>query len=179
MIDVHVLVHSGTRAEWLEQCLASLDQEGVTVHVVRGVEGSVGAGRYEGYQLGTHDWVSFVDSDDYILPGAIAACIAGMEKYHAVTTLEYAEDEAGHRFPWPRPNHNMTVYRRADILPLLELIRISPHCGDVWLRRLIKPRQLDFIGYVWRVHSGGDHKNAVITAMHEEGVPWRTLMERQ
>lgn len=62
MIDVHVLTHSGTKPEWLDQCLESLAAEPCTVHVVQGVERNIAAGREIGFGLGTHPFVTFVDS---------------------------------------------------------------------------------------------------------------------
>lgn len=67
MIDIHVLTHSGTRPEWLAQCLASLEPEGFTVHVVRGEDGHIGRGRARGYQHGVQPYVGYVDHDDYVL----------------------------------------------------------------------------------------------------------------
>ena len=88
MIDVHVLTYSGTDPAWLGQCLASLASEPCTVHVLEGVEGSVGQGRAHGYQLGVHEFVSYVDSDDFVLPGVMGACLAALRTHRAVVTRE-------------------------------------------------------------------------------------------
>ncbi len=157
MIDVHVLTWSGTRPDWLEQCVKSIEAEGLTVHVTRGVEGNVGAGREQAYRLGSSEFVGYVDSDDYLLPGAGEACLRGLEKYRHVVTLErrLCGERMGKK-PWG--DHHFTVYRRADVLPLLPAMPEHPiHCDQLLVRKLC-PRQLSFIGYVWRMHARQGHR---------------------
>lgn len=161
MIDVHVLTFSGTRQDWLDQCVASIEAEGLTPHVVAGVEGNVGAGREQAYRLGDSEFVAYVDSDDYLLPGVGAACIRGLEKYRNVVTLERRRcgDLLGGRL-WP--HHHFTVYRRADVLPLLHLMPDHPiHCDQLLVRKLC-PRQLSFVGYVWRMHADQGHRKGTV-----------------
>lgn len=172
MIDVHVLTHEGTRSDWLDQCLASLEGEGVTVHVVDNAGRSVGEGRARGYALGTHPYVSYVDSDDYVLPGCFAACRAGLETHHAVVTMERVV-KGDFVFPAPRPEHAVVVYRRSDVEPHLHRLAASPHTADWYLRRLLRPVQLAFEGYVWRVHADGDH-HKTMGALKSEGAVWQT-----
>lgn len=156
MIDVHVLTFSGTRPEWLEQCVNSIEAEGLNVHIVEGVEGNVGAGREKAYRLGSSEFVGYVDSDDYLLPGAGEACLRGLEKYRHVVTLERRlwGDRMGKK-PWG--GHHFTVYRRSDVLPLLPVMPSHPiHCDHILVRKLC-PRQLSHVGYVWRMHSAQGH----------------------
>lgn len=171
MIDVHVLTHEGTRPEWLDQCLESLQGHPCTVHVVDNAGRSVGEGRSRGYRLGTSDLVAYVDSDDYVLPGVFDECLAALEKNRAVITMEHVEYENGRRFPFAKPGHNVSVYRREDVEPYLDLMEKSPHTTDWHMRSLLRPVQLDFIGYVWRVHAGGDHHH-VMQALEKEGALW-------
>lgn len=157
MIDVHVLTFSGTRPDWLDQCVASIEAEGMTAHVVQGVEGNVGAGREAAYRLGDSEFVAYVDSDDYLLPGVADACLRGLESYRHVVTLERRLWGARMgRKPWQ--GHHFTVYRRADVLPLLPQMPEHPiHCDQLLVRKLC-PRQLSFVGYVWRMHAGQGHR---------------------
>lgn len=173
MIDVHVLTHSGTRQDWLDQCLESLRGERCRVHVIEGVEGSVGAGRAKGYATGDYPLVAYVDSDDYVLPGTMARCAYAMMRHRAVVTQELVEYPDGRRFKFPRNGHALTVYRRGDVWPYLELMKQSPHSTDMHLRALLRPHQLDFIGYVWRVHPGGDHHNLTREAFEQETQLWQ------
>lgn len=159
MIDVHVLTYSGTRDEWLQQCLDSLASEPCTVRIVSGEEGNVGAGRAQGYALGDHEFVSYVDSDDYVLPGVMEAALRGLEKSRSVVTLE--RWRWGDRInPNPMQHHHLAVYRREDLAPWLPVLHEHPiHCDDLLMRKII-PTQLSFVGYVWRIHAGQGHRKA-------------------
>lgn len=171
MIDVHVLTHEGTRPEWLAQCLASLEGEPVNVFVVDNAGHSVGEGRARGYALGDAPYVAYVDSDDYVLPGCFDACLQGLKTHNAVVTMERVEYENGRVFPFPKPGHSVTVYRREDVIPHLHRMSSSPHSTDLHMRELLKPAQLDVVGYVWRVHAGGDHHKTV-AALNKEHQQW-------
>lgn len=172
MIDVHVLTHEGTRQDWFDQCLASLEQEPVTVHVVDNAGRSVGEGRARGYALGTAPFVAYVDSDDYVLPGCFDACLAGLEAHRAVVTMERVVS-GDFVFPALRPGHAVAVYRREDVTPHLWRMAASPHTADWHVRKALKPTQLTVEGYVWRVHAAGDHHKTVAALPFEEAV-WRT-----
>lgn len=162
MIDIHVLTYSGTQPQWLEQCLESItSQSGATLHVVQGDEGNVGSGRARAYLLGEHEYVGYVDSDDYLLPGAVETCLEAMQRWPAVVTLE--RRLWGDRLDWSRtPAHHIAVYRRADVIPYLaELPKHPLHC-DVLLLKKLAPHQLDFEGYVWRMHARQGHRAATV-----------------
>lgn len=165
MIDVHVLTYSGTRDEWLQKCLDSLASEPCTVRIVTGEEGNVGSGRAQGYALGENGFVSYVDSDDYVLPGVMTAALAGLKQHRAVVTLEnwLWGDSIN---PTPRQRHHLAVYRREDVMPWLPVLHEHPiHCDDLLMRKLT-PWQLSFVGYVWRIHAGQGHRRAT-KAQHE------------
>lgn len=172
MIDVHVLTHEGTKREWLCQCLESLRGHPVVVHVVDNAGRSVGEGRSRGYALGEEPFVAYVDSDDYVLPGCFDACLEGLERHRAVVTLEYV-DVGGTIIPVPKPAHSVAVYRREDVAPYIARLRNSPHTADWHLRRALRPAQLQVVGYVWRVHPGGDHTHT-IQALEKEQRIWQT-----
>lgn len=171
-IDVHVLTHEGTRQDWLEQCLESLRVEPVNTTVIDNTGLGVGAGRSRGYAIGTAPFVSYVDSDDYVLPGCFDACLVGLSTHRAVVTMERVEYEDGRAFPFPKPGHSVAVYRREDVMPHLHRMAASPHTTDKRLRDLLKPTQLEVLGYVWRVHAAGDH-HKTMAAMAKEGKQWR------
>jgi len=166
VIDIHVLTYSGTQPEWLERCLESLEGENCTVRVVPGVEGNVGAGRAQAYALGEHDFVGYVDSDDYVLPGVMDACLRALKHRTAVVTLErrlWGERIAAAR----EGGHHLTVYRRELVLPVLAELPNHPYHCDMLMVRRIQPYQLDFEGYVWRMHSGQGHRRATLTQKAE------------
>lgn len=161
MIDIHILTFSGTNPEWLQQCLDSMAGQACTTHVLQGDDGNVGAGRARGYLLGEHEYVGYVDSDDFLLPGAVDACLEGLQRDRAVVTME--------RWLWGgildrrlEPMHHLTVYRREDVLAHLSALPDHPiHC-DQYLIKKLRPAQLDHVGYVWRIHAGQGHRLATL-----------------
>lgn len=173
MIDVHVLVHSETRHAWLRQCLESLADEPCIVHVLRGTEGSVGAGRARGYRCGIQPYVAFVDSDDYVLPGVMDACVRALETHRSVVCLERVMHPDGTFHPYPKPGHNMAVYRRDDVAPWLTAMDMTPHTTDIRMRSILRPHQLDMVGYVWRIHEGGDHRKINQQVCEQERLAWQ------
>lgn len=175
MIDIHVLTHSGTRQDWLDQCLASLEHEPCTVHVVEGVEGSVGAGRAKGYALGEHEFVGFVDSDDFVLPGVMDACLEAFASgAESVCTLERAEFEGKPFFRAPQAGHHLFACRRDVIAPMLDHIATMPWLADMLVARHLKPTQIDFVGYVWRLHAdqAHHHTNRAEFEREQARFPW-------
>ena len=179
MIDVHVLTHEGTRQDWLTQCLASLDGQPVNVVVIDNTGRSVGEGRARGYAMGLSPFVAYVDSDDYVLPGCFDACLESLGRHHAVVTMEIVEYPDGSRYPFARPGHAVAVYRRENVTPWLEAMARSPHTADARMRGLMKPVQLPNVGYVWRVHPGGDHHKTNKAAFANEGGAWRIQTAQQ
>ena len=172
MIDIHVLTHSGTRQEWLRQCITSLDGQPCTVHIVQGVEGSVGAGRAIGYAMGDHEFVGYVDSDDYVLPGALARCLGALRTHRAVVTAEWVEYPDGSRHPYPKHGHSIAVYRRVDVEPLRAVLHSLPHTADAMVRHTLRPTHLPSVDYVWRVHEHGDHNNITRAVLAAERALW-------
>lgn len=155
MIDVHVLTHSGTRREWLDQCLASLAAEPCTVHVVEGVEGNIAAGRERGFALGKHPYVTFVDSDDYVLPGAMQAICAALDEGHAAVVAQELELHDG-QFTAPRSCHHLWGVRRDVLAPHLAgwgERNKRKHCITA-LHAVARPSRIDAVTYVWRRHPG-------------------------
>lgn len=172
MIDIHVLTHSGTKPEWLQQCLDSLKGQPVVVHVVEGIEGSVGAGRAKGYALGDCEFVGYVDSDDYVLEGHYAKCLKRLEKHHAVIPKEIVERHDGTRAKHFKSRHNGAVYRRVDIEALIPAMGAAPYIVDMMTRNTIKPVQLNHAGYVWRLHRDGAHNMITPQVADEERSAW-------
>ena len=159
MIDVHVLTHSGTKPEWLDQCLESLAAEPCTVHVVPGVEGNIAAGREIGFGLGDHPFVSFVDSDDYVFPGAMEAMCEALQQHDAAVGRERIL--TGERISdISVPHHHLLAMRRAVLAPHLPgwgERNQRVHCIHA-LARVARPRAVNFDTYVWRNHKDQSHR---------------------
>ena len=78
-IDVHLITHN--EPQWqIDRCLESLKDEPVTLHIVQGFyEWPPYQGRALGYSKGTAPYVSYVDPDDYLVPGAFTKLLTAIE----------------------------------------------------------------------------------------------------
>lgn len=111
MIDVHILTH-GETPEQLERCLASLANQPVSVHVLAGGdEFPPTQGRLRGYAIGDHEFVSYVDPDDWVEPDAYRKLLQAIEGHDAAYGWEWCHRQDGtlsvRRFP-----HHAFVIRR-------------------------------------------------------------------
>lgn len=97
-VDMHVLAYSG-KSDWLEQALASLEYEPCNVQIVHGgFDGHIGLARAHAFSLGSAEYVSWCDDDDWVLPGALHACLGYLEGHYGcvgVYTDYYVVDELG------------------------------------------------------------------------------------
>lgn len=179
MIDVHVLTHEGTKSEWLDRCLASLEGEPAIVHVIDNSGCAVGPGRAKGYARGSAEFVSYVDSDDYVLPGTYATVLKALEKHKAVCTLEQVVSESGYVCPTLRRGHVVVGFRRADVEPLLPLMEATPWCADIFTRQELNPTQLDWLGVVTTARSGTARSRVTHNQFILERASWPIQTARQ
>lgn len=117
-LDIHVLTLPSTKKVWLDQALASIEvaraKSGldVNVYVVEGVKDHIGLARKKGYSLGSAEYVTHVDHDDWIHEDALAEVEKALaSKPDGVTTGEYWVGE----IYTPRPNdvHHLAVFKRS------------------------------------------------------------------
>lgn len=156
MIDCHILTHSGTRHDWLSHCLMSLAEEAeLTVHVMAGVDGHVGQGRAAGYRVGYHEYVTFVDSDDWVYPGVGAELVSALKSgANGVCTMErIIVDQAGAPLMrHPRGGHGLWAWRREAIDPHLAEVELEQDFPDRILPQRVGYVQIPFVGRAWRIH---------------------------
>lgn len=148
MIDVHTILLGDENPEWLAKMVQSLADEPVALHIVRGEYGHIGKWRAEGFARGANPYVSYVDPDDWVLPGAFAACIALLDETPGIDAVW-----SGYVLSTGAPFTNALkhyVYRRTFVESLL---------GDVREEQLVPERILDpgsrvaytnSVGYVYR-----------------------------
>lgn len=196
MIDVHLITLPDTRRDWLEKCIDSLAGEPIHLHIVDGVRGHIGIGRRRGFQCGDSEFVSFVDPDDWVVPGAFRACFEALVKNESkamaytreALALEsgfvYSDRSLEHYTRWlgtpsePDTAHHITVFRRdviAPFLPQLDQYRFMPELflkQYAWLHGGF--RFVDRIGYVWRKHPKNSHR----VMASDEGRRERMLFNR-
>ena len=77
-IDCHVL-HCYEPPAWIDAALASLDGEPVNVHLCSGIPGKLGLARARAFARGKAEYVSWLDGDDEIMPGAFDAALAVLD----------------------------------------------------------------------------------------------------
>ena len=177
-IDVHVLTCEHTVPSFLARCLRSLEGQPVSVHVVDNAGYAVGHGRSVGYALGTAPFVSYIDCDDYALPGAYRGILSAMAEHRGIVARENIQWECGHILPRSFPGHAPVCYRREDVTPFLSAIRAATWCSDRLLREALRPTPIATVGQVRLVRAGtARSKIRPITFTVEERT-WRTQTER-
>lgn len=176
-VDTHVLIHhSLQRPAWLDQCLASLEGEPTNILLVRDAGTNVGALRAAAHAQGSAPLLSFVDDDDWVMPGAFQACIDALADpalvgaYTDFSDVDAATDAVTrhwHKSPWAaraqllRPFEvlHVHVYRRAPAMKYLaEMARWTTLEESLLMGLLVQDgqwRKLDFDGYRKRAHTIG------------------------
>lgn len=107
----------------------------VTLHVLDGVQGHIGAGRKAGFSRGSAPFATYVDDDDYLLPSAFAAIEPAMARSPAAVFTGETQEQNGHRREFAG-RHHLAVYRR-DVLPLVDL-SLWFACADWAMRRAVE-----------------------------------------
>jgi hypothetical protein len=193
MIDVHILNLPNERQDWLQACLHSLEGHPVQVHLIEGIKNHVGQGRILGFSQGHSDWVSFVDDDDLVKPGAFASVLESIVQFpqaDAIFTREESIDQNGvllhpaksiperfsvsHVYQFFRWDHHLMVFRRSKLEPLLpKLLNFPMGCNSLISHFFLKNYcciMNPYIGYQWRMHSNNWCKRAVSVIGKDHGV---------
>lgn len=170
-VDVHVLAYSG-KADWLGRCLGSLEHEPCRVQVIHGgFDGHIGAARAHAFTLASAPYVSWVDDDDWVIPGLIGACVGYLNAHYGcvgVYTDYYVVDELGEvvgeccKGAWdplkqlvsPVEVLHLHVTRRAPVMNYLEELQNWPTFEEYVLLGLLAGHgywhHLPIIGYCKR-----------------------------
>lgn len=169
-IDVHMLVMGSEREDWMAKALASIPRDICNVHVTDGIKGDVGKARVKGYRLGTCEYVSFVDPDDWIEPGTFEKCLAYMEEKNArgVVTEEIVYDYFKDMKYRTRHKHGLSVYRREWIetkYPSFEKRLVS---NDVQISLCKEIVQMTFVGRHWRKYPSECFKLRQAAGLHSK-----------
>lgn len=195
-VDTHVLLMPGTNPVWWKDCRQSLAEEPVRLHLIKGVKGHVGAGRIEGFRQGESPFVSCVDPDDLVIPGAFAACIEALEKNPdacGAYTDELLINTKGNTIrpgiwsgqEWnpllqlePRYLHHIYVMRRQFVEQHLHELEKWPNLAEFILKGLVAAHgpwiHVDRFGYKWRLHDDGPwHKKFPTMGLY--AARWRII----
>lgn len=172
MIDCHVITLPDSNPVWLEECLASIQHPGVTVHRVDGVVGNIGFGRAAGFSKGAKPFVTFIDPDDWAEPEAFDRIMANLGDTGLCTaeTIRAPGGKAiirgiegdsdvnhGNHF---KPHHFL-VLPRAAVMPHIKALRHQTWMPETWLMgQITQSISLPFLDeplYNWRIHDGQGH----------------------
>ena len=198
--DTHVILLPDTQKEWWQACRQSMENEPIRIHEVEGAPGHIGKGRAKGFALGDSPYVSCVDPDDLVVPGAFAACIEALERHPEACgayTDEYHIDADGKTIQkglwsgreWnpllqlePRYLHHLFVMRRRFVAPhLQELSDKWPYLADFVLKGLLAAHgpwiHVDRFGYKWRIHGNTAHKKYPVMGLY--AARWRIIPSLQ
>ena len=183
--DVHVILFEDHK-DYHDECLDSLAGEPINLHCISGVDGDIGIGRYRGFSSGTAEFVSFVDDDDYIVPGVFQKCYDVMDQHPEACGVITKEQRlvGGELLPpdnipvdsWVKTviyMHHIIMVRREVVEPLLPVLKEWKMGSEdiLWASILSSGQRfqiLDDVGYIWRVHDSGAHKTINLTDKYRD-----------
>jgi hypothetical protein len=194
-IDTHVILLPNTNMDWWEECRKSLEGEPINLHIVDGVEGHTGKGRIEGFKKGDSPYISCIDPDDLVIPGAFKTCLEALKKNPkacGVYTDELVINETGKTIrpgmwsgrDWnpllqlePRYLHHVYVMRRRFVEKHLKELNKWPNLAEFILKGLLPAHgpwvHVNGYGYKWRQH--GDHSHKKLPMMGLYAARWRII----
>lgn len=125
MIDVHIL-HLPERAEWLKECLASLEGQPVNIHVLpAAAPAEFGKARATGYSLGDCEYVAQIGDDDTAIEGAFVEIEHAFEEHQeaAFVQTQWYTLYNGHRMLCGDVDAEDSIIKKGDTrFPLCEAI---------------------------------------------------------
>lgn len=193
-----MLFQPGTPSKWFDQAVESAIPQPCFLHILHHTD-SIGSGRAKGFALGTSPFVGCLDPDDYLLPGAVQACVAALEadpKAVGAFTDEIWIDDAdgaliGHGHStgtgaWDKARQmtqvsygrHLAIMRREHVTRYLHDIADIDRLSEWVLRGLITQHghwvHVEMDGYAHRIHDGNTGKTttaAQIKAAYAKVLP--------
>ena len=187
MIDVHIAHMPEYRQDWWEECQLSLQDHPITIHHIDGIPGDVRQMRLNGYNMGTHDYVSFVDPDDIVMPGAFEVLLEVLTSNPDVDGVyslsdritdtgrsvglihPYREYDRSYLSKHIAEIHQLTVMRRDAIVNIIrDNFNDIPPIGYTEITTFAmfamkyQWKAVDHVGYKWRVHANGAHNQPYV-----------------
>jgi glycosyltransferase involved in cell wall biosynthesis len=135
-----VLVDDGSKDNSLELCHKYAEQD-PRVKVVSKPNGGVSSARNCGLDNATGEWITFVDSDDWLAEGTLAACLPYMEEYEIIrfSTLDIFGNGKTHRRPVRYAKDWNEAFRQ--VVGHRTMIGIA---GTLYRRRLFEENNIRF-----------------------------------
>lgn len=159
MIDVHILLMGTERKDLLEQCLESLKDEPITLHLCDGIPGDIRSARANAIAKGNHEYVGWVDPDDFIIPGAYKRLLEVIGDKKFAWSMEEIWDMTPDlsrvvtKHIRSNPHHMHIIHR--SVIDDNYIRNVVPRrTPDRWVENLVPQGVFDKnIGYVWRNYS--------------------------
>ncbi|EWS77238.1 glycosyltransferase family 2 protein [Xylella taiwanensis] len=155
MLDVHILTLPDTPVAWVQQrraaIAAAVAQAGyrVVIHELPGIIGHIGRGRARGYRLGTQPYVTYIDDDDVVLPGAFTALGPALHAGHEAIAPGETTEQSGVRRRCPGPHH-LICYQRSTACGFDHAAwRV---CGDLAFAHTTRMHPVNDHSYVHRLY---------------------------
>ncbi|MDD5189409.1 MAG: glycosyltransferase [Dehalococcoidales bacterium] len=173
-VDVHIISWTNT---WLDECLRSLENEPIKIHMVDAVIGDLAKARENGFSKGIEKYVAWVDPDDVVIPGTFAKCIEVLEENEncsgVYTTDELIDTNGNHiSLGWAHDQkpftdigfpveltdgkHHLRVLKREFVekcMPLKSKMIPEPIL-NAEIQNYGPLIHIPIIGYKWRIHGG-------------------------
>ena len=156
MLDLHVLTHQGTRKDWLDHGLRSLEGQQFNVHIHFNRHKTIAEGRVEAMRLGTSPYVTYMDDDDWLLESAYERIAPHLESnlpFYATGELEF--DQKTQRLKRGRAGHHLLIVRRDVMEAALDTYveRFADWAEYGSFRKIAgTPKLIHHPCYVWRRH---------------------------
>lgn len=185
MIDVHIIQDSTRPKEWFDVAVNSIPTTICNVHIINKRNRSIAENRYEGFISGDSEYISFVDDDDYALPGAFEKCLETLENNkelagtgtlesvirngeiispsdYDIERMQNILNDADRSWNQWKIMHHLVILRRSSIEPYL--YNLNGKYPEIALYKSLyeaglKTKVLPFSGYVWRQHDNNYHTN--------------------
>lgn len=186
MVDVHVALRGDEDETLVRRCFDSINTQGVNLHVIDSVPGSIKRMRAAGFSVGGGEYVSYADPDDLVLPGTFSELVKALEHHpdacgaYGLSNMSHEDGRCQgliHPYRKYTPKylgqhvleiHQPVVMRRAHVLQTLaEYDHIIPDMGyvEVTLFALMSLTSswvaVDHVGYEWTVRQNGAHHHSV------------------
>jgi len=166
VIDVHLLTLPNDRQDWFDQCMASLKHQPITLHVLAGVKGHIGKGRFNGFSIGEQPYVSLVDPDDIVTQNGFSDCIKLLQERPELDGAYTAEDQVYQddlgiwRVQKAKPErgshvHHLMVLKRDVVNQYLTDLLFESQYPEIRMLQHMKKDGVNLgytgtVGYVWR-----------------------------
>lgn len=188
MIDVHII---NTDRPYRKRCVDSLSGEPINLFEAPFIKGRIGKARVNGIKMGTSEFVSFVDDDDILVPGAFTRALDILQQgFSAYYSNHYVMDVDGKvygrwfdkpakaiGFSQETQMHHIVVYRRELIEPVFAATELALYkertlfnLASIYHGRVFGD---DRMGLYWRVHEDSAHTQ--VTAETQE---WKDEVKR-